>query len=415
MLTGTNLTHAKRHNLQTVHETIRLHGPISRADVARRTRLTAQTVSNLVRELVDDGLVIEAERRRQGRGAPSIQLEVNPRAAFAIGFDLDVDHLTAVLVDLAGEVHERIHHEVEVGSPEAALALVAETTRELIARAGLKLSQVLGVGVGIPGPMVPSHGDENTYVVSPMAFRGWRDVPFAEQLHAELGLPVFIENNATAAAVGENWYGAGQHLSTFFYVYLGSGLGGGLVVRGHPFEGFTGNAGEIGYLSPTAAGPGAARHVGEWFNVGRLYERLGEAGSPAASLDDLEGLLAAGDPAFEAWLGEASEQLGAALLTVEALLNPEVTFIGGRWPAPLLGALLERTDAYVRHQQVIGRAIEPTLRLATAGIDAAALGVATLPLYSAFAPQPGIFLKRADSTERLAGAPPAPDTLVFSS
>lgn len=409
MLTGTNLTHAKRHNLQTVHETIRLHGPLSRADVARRTKLTAQTVSNLVRELVDDGLVVEAERRRKGRGAPSIQLEVNPRAAFAVGFDLDVDHLTAVLVDLAGEVHGRVHHEIEVGLPDASLRLVTETGRALIEEAGLKPSQVLGVGVGIPGPMVPS-GDD-TYVVSPMAFEGWRDVPFAERLHSELGLPVFIENNATAAAVGEHWYGAGQRLSTFFYVYLGSGLGGGLVVQGHPFEGFTGNAGEIGYLAPH--GNGGNGHVGALFNLGRLYERLGAAGVRASRLEDLEALHAGAHPAFEAWLNEAADQLGSILLTVEALLDPEVTFIGGRWPAPLLDALLQRTEAVVRARPVVGRAIEPTLRLATAGIDAAALGVATLPLYSAFAPQPGLFLKRADSTERLPGSPASLDTLVF--
>ena len=412
MLTGQNITHAKQHNLQTIHETIRLHGPVSRADVARMTRLTAQTVSNLVRELLDDGLVIEAERRRNGRGAPAIQLEVNPCAAFSIGLDLDVDHLTAVLVDLAGEVHGRVHHEVKVGTPAAALARVAESARGLIATAEVDEHRVLGVGVGIPGPMVPSPGKENTYVVSPMAFEGWRDVPFAEQLHAELGLPVFIENNATAAAVGEHWYGAGQHLSTFFYVYVGAGLGGGLVVRGHPFEGFSGNAGEIGYFVPRADG-GAAPHVGAVFNVGRLYERLGEAGVHVATLDDLEALLGAGNAAFEDWLDEASAELSAVLLSVTLLLDPEATFLGGRWPARLLEALLARTVASIRGRHIVGRTDGPTLQLATAGIDAAALGVATLPLYSAFAPQLGGFLRRADSTDRSDGAHAHPDRGVF--
>ena len=412
MLTGQNLTHAKRHNLQTVHEAIRLHGPLSRADVARMTRLTAQTVSNLVRELLDDGLVIEAERRRNGRGAPAIQLEVNPRAAFSIGLDLDVDHLTAVLVDLSGEVHGRVHHEVEVGTPDTALTRVAETARGLVATVGVDEGRVLGVGLGIPGPMVPSPGKENTYVVSPMAFEGWRDVPFAERLHAELGLPVFIENNATAAAVGEHWYGAGQHLSTFFYVYVGAGLGGGLIVRGHPFEGFSGNAGEIGYFVPRAGG-GDAPHVGAVFNIGQLYERLGMAGVHAATLDDLEALLDAGNAAFEAWLDEASAELAAVLLSVTLLLDPEATFLGGRWPTRILEALLARTDAAMRGRAIVGRTSTPPLQLATAGIDAAALGVATLPLYSAFAPQPSEFLRRADSVNRPAGAPAQPDTVVF--
>lgn len=411
MLTGQNLTHAKRHNLQTVHETIRLHGPVSRADVARRTHLTAQTVSNLVRELLEGGLVVEAERRRQGRGAPSVQLQVNPKAALAIGFNLDVDHLTAVLVDLSGKVHRRVHHEARIGSPETALARIANTARDLLSDDGVAAGRVLGIGVGIPGPMVPSKGGEHTYVVSPLAFEGWRDVPFAERLHAELGLPVFIENNATAAAVGEHWYGAGQLLSTFFYVYVGAGLGGGLVVQGRPFEGFTGNAGEIGYLAPSAGGGG--RHIGELFNLDRLYARLGDGGTVAASPDDLEALLGQGNVSFETWLDEAAAELGAAVLTVSALLDPEATFLGGRWPAPLLEALLNRTEAVVRNGHVTGRTAPPSLRLATAGVDAAALGVATLPLYSAFAPRPGVFLRRADSTERTAGAPLAPDTVVF--
>ncbi len=412
MLTGQNLTHAKRHNLQTVHETIRLHGPLSRADVARRTHLTAQTVSNLVRELLEGGLVVEAERRRQGRGAPSVQLEVNPHAALAIGFNLDVDHLTAVLVDLSGKVHRRVHHEIRIGSPETALARIADTARALLSDVGVAAGRVLGVGVGIPGPMVPSRGGENTYVVSPLAFEGWRDVPFAERLHAELGLPVFIENNATAAAVGEHWYGAGQLLSTFFYVYVGAGLGGGLVVQGHPFEGFTGNAGEIGYLAPSVGGGG--RHIGELFNIARLYERLAAAGTDVDSLDGLADLLGQGNLAFETWLDEAAAELGAAVLTVSALLDPEATFLGGRWPARLLEALLHRTESVVLEGRVAGRTVRPLLRLATAGVDAAALGVATLPLYSAFAPQPGGFLRRADSAERLAGAPAPLDTVVFS-
>ena len=100
MLTGTNLTLTKEYNLRIIHETIRLFGPLSRAEVARRTELTPQTVSNLVRELIQMNLVIEADKHQAGRGAPSVRLEVNPAGAFSIGLDLDRDHLTGVLVDL---------------------------------------------------------------------------------------------------------------------------------------------------------------------------------------------------------------------------------------------------------------------------------------------------------------------------
>ena len=394
MLTGTNLSHAKRHNLQIVHETIRLYAPISRADVARRTGLTAQTISNLVRQLVDTGLVVETARATGGRGAPPIQLEVNPDAAFAVGLDLDTDHLTAVLVDLSGAVRARIHHEVWLAAPEAALDLCVETTEALAKELDLRPGQIWGIGVGIPGPMRP--GPDGTYLVSPIAFPDWHDVPLAEQLHARLGLPVFIENNATAAAVGEHWYGAGRHLSTFFYVYLGSGLGGGLVVQGTPFEGHTGNAGEIGYLAPQRAA-GGPTHVGELFNLANLYARLGDAGVEAATPDDLLTLHDAGDGAFAAWFAEAAKQLASLLFTVRAILDPEATFVGGRWPDRLLSELLERARTHLADAVVPGGLDAPELRLATAGADAGALGVASLPLYHAFAPLQRTALRRADS------------------
>ncbi|PAP75996.1 ROK family transcriptional regulator [Rubrivirga marina] len=398
MLTGTNLSHAKRHNLQIVHETIRLYAPISRADVARRTDLTAQTISNLVRQLVDAGLVVETARATGGRGAPPIQLEVNPDAAFAVGLDLDTDHFTAVLVDLSGAVRARVHHEVSLASPAAALDLCVEATGALAAELGLEMDRVWGVGVGIPGPMRP--GPDGTYLVSPIAFPDWHDEPIAQRLHERLGLPVFIENNATAAALGEHWYGAGRHLSAFFYVYLGSGLGGGLMVQGAPFDGHTGNAGEIGYLSPRrgrrAGGP---THVGELFNLGALYERLAEAGVEAATPDDLLALHETGEPAFEAWFEEVAEELAGLLFTVRAILDPEATFVGGRWPDRLLSDLLERARVHLGDAVVPGGLDAPDLQLATAGADAGALGVASLPLYHAFAPLQRTVLRRADSAE----------------
>ena len=398
MLTGTNLSHAKRHNLQIVHETIRLFAPISRADVARRTGLTAQTISNLVRQLVDAGLVLETTRATGGRGAPPIQLDVNPDAAFSVGIDLDTDHVTGVLVDLSGDVRARVNHEVRLSSPADALDLCERTTGTLVAEVGIRLDRVWGVGLGIPGPMRP--GPDGTYLVNPIAFPDWHDEPLAEQLSGRLGLPVFVENNATAAALGEHWYGAGRHLGTFFYVYLGSGLGGGLVVQGTPFEGHAGNAGEIGYLSP-CTGPEAERptHVGELFDLDRLYERLAAAGVEASTLDDLLALHEAGDPTFEAWFVRLAEALGTLLFTVRAILDPEATFIGGRWPDALLADLLDRARVHLDVVAVPGGLDAPELQLATAGVDAGALGVASLPLYHAFAPRQRTALRRVDATD----------------
>lgn len=409
MLTGTNLVYTKQYNLRIVHEVIRIFGPISRADIARHTELTGQTVSNLVKELIGLGLVYEAERRREGRGAPSTSLAINPDGAYAIGLDLDRDHLTGVLVDLAGTVRQRVHVDLDFPTPAEALELMVETVGTLIERQALPRERVWGLGIGVPGPMHQAE-DGNGYLVNPKAFPGWQDIPLATWLRERLELPVFLENNATAAAVGERWYGAGQHIPTFFYVYVGSGLGGGMIMNGRPYEGFTGNAGEIGYLPTVLAGDttndtaaaagssGDSTHVGLHFNLPRLYEMLRSDGTVAHSPEDLDGLLGAGHPRLLAWLDDAADHLTGLILAVEYIVDPEAIFFGGRLPDRVVAALRERVERQLPRRRIVGKAAVPRLLLATAGQDAAALGVATLPIYEFFAPAPQVLLKQPKST-----------------
>lgn len=395
MLTGTNLVYTKQYNLRIVHEVIRLFGPVSRAEIARHTDLTGQTISNLVRELLSLRLINEGARRTEGRGAPSTALAINPDGMYAIGLDLDVDHLTGVLVDLAGTVRQRVHIQLDVPTPDEALDLMAQTATTLMERQGLAHERVSGVGVGVPGPMHLAE-DGSGYLVRPKAFPGWHDVPLAALLRARLGIPVYLENNATAAAVGERWYGGGQQLGTFFYIYFGSGLGGGVVMRGRPYEGFTGNAGEIGYLPTVLAGDSAgdASHVGLHFNMPRLYEALRRDGADARTLEDLDGLLAGGHPRLLQWLDDAADHLTGLVLAIEYLIDPEAIFFGGRLPNRILEGLMQRVALHLPARHIGGKTTAPRHLLAMAGVDGAALGVATLPIYELFAPAPQVLLKQ---------------------
>ena len=407
MLTGTNLVYTKQYNLRIVHEVIRVFGPLSRAEIARHTELTVQTISNLVKELIASGLVYEADRRQEGRGAPSTTLALNPSGAYAIGLDLDRDHLTGVLVDLSGTVRQRMHVELDFPTPTEALELLVETAETLIAREGLKRESVWGVGIGIPGPM--QQGEEGKdYVVNPKAFPGWHRVPLASWARERLGMPVYLENNATAAAIGEKWYGAGQQIRTFFYIYFGSGLGGGLIMNGQPVEGFTGNAGEIGYLPVVLAGDPLGSeevpHVGLAFNLPRLYASLRESGSAARTPEDLAELLKAGNPTLLAWMDNAADHLTGLVLAVEYFVDPEAIFFGGRVPDSVLRGLLERVQRHLPIRRIGEKRTAPPDLLATAGVDAAALGVATLPIYDRFAPAPQVLLKQSRGASGL-GAP----------
>lgn len=412
MLVGTNLKFAKAYNVRIVLETIRLYGPLSRADVARRTELTAQTVSNITRKLLKKDLLEVAHRRQDGRGAPSVLLALRPDCAFSIGVDLDKDHLTAVLVDFVGTVRHRIHMELNFPSPDEAMDLIVDAANQLMEAHGLRIDQIWGVGVGLPGPLDISSGSVVTNVVNPKAFPGWVDVPVADILTRRLAMPIYLENNATAAAVGERRYGAGRHISTFFYVFFGAGLGGGMIIDGHPYEGRTGNAGELGYTPISGELDGEADfkrpHLGVYFNLPRLYKLLANCGHEVHHPMDLEPLLEEGNSCLIEWLDTGAEKLAPVVLGIEYLLDPEAIFFGGRLPTPLILALMARLEAILPNIRVDGKHFMPKLLTATAGADAAALGVATLPLYAAFAPAPKVLMKRDGDEEEGVFAPATP-------
>lgn len=390
MLTGTNLKHAKAHNLRTVLEAIRLYGPVSRVEIARRTGLTTQTVSNITKQLIRGSMILDGERVQAARGAPSTLLTLNPDGAFSIGLDLDKDHLVGVLIDFVGNVRQRVASELNFPSPDEAMDLLKATAAELIAREAIGSERIRGVGVGLPGPLGISKGSRSMDLVRPKAFPGWEAVPVVDILSERLSLPIVLENNATAAAVGERWYGGGRHVASFFYVYFGAGLGGGLVINGQPFEGRTGNAGELGWLPSSAHVNGNLLphrpHVGARFNLPRLYEHLQAFGTPAHRPSDLAALLRENNRCLLDWLDAGAQGLAPAIIAIEYLIDPGAIFFGGRLPDVLIEALLHRLEQILPSVRIDARNDAPRLIMATAGADAAALGVATLPLFASFAP-----------------------------
>ncbi len=396
MLFGTNLKHTKAYNYRIVLETVRLYGPIPRSAIARRTELTAQTVSNITRKLLELNLICEGDRVQDGRGAPKITLELNPEGAFAIGLDLDKDHLTGVLVDFKGHVRHRIRHDLSFPPPDVALDLLTETAQKLMASEGVQPSQVSGVGVGFPGPLVIDGGTAKLNAVNPKAFPGWDNVPVVDLLNERLSLPVYLENNATAAAIGERWYGAGQHIDTFFYVFFGVGLGGGLILNGHPYAGFTGNAGELGFIpiaDRSASPDNAPPHLGLHFNLPRLYRALEQHGIVEPTSTQLGDLYHQRHPVLVAWLEQGTQLIAPTILAIEYLLDPKAIFFGGRLPEVLIKALLDRLNTTLPTLRILEKPSTPDLLLATSGEDAAALGVATLPMYASFAPAHNVLVK----------------------
>lgn len=399
MLTGTNLTYTKAYNFRIVFETIRLHGPISRADIARRTNLTAQTVSNIASRMLENQFIREGKKQQKKRGAPSTTLEVNPAGAYSVGLDFNRDHLTGIIVDLSGTVRSKFYYEIDSPSPTEAIELMVSTINQLTQSYDINDSHFCGVGVGLPGPLEINEKDEIINTINPKAFPGWNHVPIGKLLYEKIGTKVFIENNASAATIGERWYGAGKNISNFIYAFFGAGLGGGMVLNGNLHEGQHRNAGELGYMpyvsdiSPLSDSD--RPHVGEHFNLNRLYKWLEDDGIKISRPEDLEKLYTSDHPKFMEWLDGAKRYLTDVFLMIEYLLDIEVIILGGRLPKLIISEFAESIPALMAKNNIDAKNHSPVFKCGTAGIDAAALGAATLPVFNLFAAQTDLLMKNS--------------------
>ena len=383
---GTNLEHIRDFNRRVVLEAIRHHGKLSRAELARRSGLAVQTLSNIAAELVAAGLLLESRRPQNGRGAPSIDLALNPQGGFTFGISVDDRRLLMVLVDLTGGVRARHEEALDDVAPRPVLDRIARAARRLLRQEAAAKGRVLGAGVVLPS--VLERG--NPVRLGPTTLPDWQDFPVAERLGARLGVPVLVENDATAAAVGERLYGVGRQLRDFLFVFIGAGIGAGLILSGHPYGGSSGRAGELGHVVSVPGGRpcpcGNRGCLERYASLSAAQAAL--TGRPEGSARvDPAGLLRAfeaGAPALLAWVAEAALHLEQAVGLLANLLDPEAIVLGGPIPAPLLAALLARMPP--RRQR-------PRLLCAEAGLETPALGAAALPLFADVAPRYALLAK----------------------
>ncbi|MBL8905467.1 MAG: ROK family protein [Rhizobiales bacterium] len=365
---GTNQEFGRPYNRRIVLETVRLHAPISRGEIAKRVGLTVQTVSTIIRELEQRGFVLGSREQPRSRGYPPTALTINPAGGFAIGLHVTPVSIDAALIDLAGTVIGKKRRELRPATPEASFAAIAELTREM--RSLRVNGRMLGVGMAIPGPF----GVDSMSFVGPTTLQGWAGIPIAERLSEVTGLTGFVGVDLAAAALGERLYGAGRALRNFYYLYFGVGLGGCMVHDGQPLRGAFGNAGEIGHLPLVPDGDPCPCG-----NRGCLERYL--------SLDAFE--RRSGQIGREAWLAEAAPLLRVAIATVENLFDPETIILGGLAPEPVLKDLIAAASPL--YNSVAGRRdrTQPRLMLSAQGEDSVLRGAAALAVSGLLSPRFG--------------------------
>ncbi|MDP9083164.1 MAG: ROK family protein [Pseudomonadota bacterium] len=386
-LSGSNLKHAGDHNQRVTLHAIRVNGPVTRAALALHTGLTSAAIANITGRLLKHRLIQSAGRMIGARGQPATKLVVNPDSCFSVGLNVDRDHITVVLLDFAGRVRARAEREILFAKPAAVRAFFAVAVKRMLRQAGIARSRVIGVGVAFPDDIARAHLPDQ-----PGDYAAWAEVQVDELLQEILGVPVFVENDATAAALGEMQFGLGHRHRSFFYLLITAALGGGLVVDGSYFLGADGRSGEIGWLHGRAAS-GQDLQLQNIVSLSALYSRLADAGHRVDSPRRLARLNGAAKAVIDCWIQESTEALVESLIAVNCLINPEVILIGGRLPASFIDRLADAIN--VRMAEFAGQipAVAPVARAITAA-DAPAVAAAILPFSHSLLPSRVALLKR---------------------
>ncbi|MFB0835390.1 ROK family transcriptional regulator [Arthrobacter halodurans] len=409
MRRGTNLGRLGDFNQAVIFESIRrAKDGISRVELAESTGLSPQTISNVVRRLIDDSLIREDRTIVSGPGKPRTVLELEADRLFSIGIDLDPGVITAVMMNLRGDVVAIRRIETpDLGVPEETISLMADAVEELITEAGQPRERIVGVGVAAPGPLDPREG----VITGPPLLDGWRNVEIVKPLGARLGLRVILEKDTIAAALAELW--SGDHDGegrNFVCVYFGAGVGVGTVLGGEVLRGVSNNAGEIGHYSVgrdsinCACGRTGCLAAAIGFdNVARKAEAAGipldvpatpTVAERAMGMNRLVDLARDGNAAALELLGECSRNVADMVAQLVNALDVDTVIMGGPVWARVNDFCLDQVNEIV-NERFTAKAIHGISVLNSAlGENNAAIGGACAVLDTTLSPKASALLLR---------------------
>lgn len=375
----------KQSNQQLVLQLIQGRGPISRKDIAQLTGLSPAAVSGITAELIERGLVQEVgEAETEGRaGRRAVLLRLNAHAGYVVGVKYSIRAIDAVLTDLDANVlytislpfafAERARQSAANTVPDDVVAVTVQTIEQLLAETAIEPAKLVGIGVAINGIVDAEAG------ISRFAPHfGWRDAPLAAPLATRLNIPVYLENDARALAIAEQWFGVGRDVDTFLVVAVGYGIGGGFVVNGRLHRGALGGAGEFGHLPLLPDGPicscgklGCLESLAAEPAIIRQAQAAAQSGAggllkqlPALTPERIVQAAEAGDEAAQRVLRDTGAWLGVGLAGLVNVLNPKLIVITGeavhwgRWYFEAMEAQL-RARAFDGLAEVVQIVLEP--------------------------------------------------------
>jgi predicted NBD/HSP70 family sugar kinase len=354
---------------------LRSKGPASRSDLALRLDASNTALTKITRELLALDLVeeldLDADRMR---GRPAIPLTISARGGYAVGAAVHRGLLEVTLLDYAGAPISAATEAFNSAEPRVFADALLRILHRLTAEKSLLTRRLLGVGIGVPGAAISRDGTRRWTVAG---LEGWRDVPLDEVIGDYLGLPVWIENDANAAALGEYYAGGliGQY-STVVVILLGHGIGAGVIAAGELLKGEMGNAGDIGRLYPG----NRPRPSGV-----DLLATLASAGCDISSLADLKQQTSKHAEVIESWIERAAAQLEPMIDGSIAWFDPGMIVLSSSLPE----SMLQQLEGRLRSAQLMRppvRIAPPELRSSELGGAAVSIGAALLPIHALTAP-----------------------------
>lgn len=373
---GVNQIIVRDHNERLMLSMIHRHGALASADIARRSGLSPQTVSVILRKLEADGLLMKGDPVRGKVGKPLTPVALRASGVLSLGLKIGRRTCDLVLMDISGTVRVRHHLRYAYPTPDAIMAFLRAGLAAIHADlTPFEAGRICGLGIAAPFEMWNWLDALNA---TPDAMEAWRGFDFKAEIGKFSAYRVFVSNDATAACAAELGYGRGREFSDFAYFFVGYFVGGGVVLNDAIFAGRSGNAGAFGTV-PVGDTTRAGHQLIHTASLYLLERSLAEAGQDPMRIwhndEGWEGI----EPQLNDWIASAARHLAVAVVSVGSVIDFQAVMIDGGFPAAVRGRLAQQVRAELSRIDTQGIAV-PHIVEGSIGFDARVIGAASLPI-----------------------------------
>ncbi|MEM8569793.1 MAG: ROK family transcriptional regulator [Pseudomonadota bacterium] len=376
---GANQTGVRAHNERLIMSVVQRHGEMPGTEIAKATGLSAQTVSNILRKLQDEGFLLRRSPKRGRVGKPSVPIAVDPDGALAFGLKIGRRSADLALTNMHGDILAQSQTTYRYPMPEAMLNYLSEGFENLASSlTAYQRRRICGIGIAAPSE-IWSWVD---VLGAPEEFTIWREIDFPGEAARITDLPLFTENDATAACQAEHIFGRGREFSDYAYFFIGSFIGGGIVQNSSVVVGAQGNAGAFGPLRVCPDG-GQTVALMDAASLYLLEAAIAETGGDTASMWQMPQDWSAFEDLLDPWIARASQALAQAAHSVCSVIDFEAVLIDGAFPPNVRARIVHQTRQYMGELDLRGLTA-PRIEEGHVGSNARVLGAACSPIYAQY-------------------------------